>query len=262
LAVVVLLIIANHLTAAPTKDGQAEAEAILNKAMKVLGGEDKLTKLNTFVVKSREKTTVSGVEKQSIESTHSYEFPDKMRFEYKAQAPRMKGALEGVQVFNGEHAWCFTGGTTIELPNDHLMYFRHYPFHEFPVRLLPLLKGKDYKLTLVGDAKVEERRATVIMASREGAVDMKYFFDKDSGLLLKQEYLYTRSEDSGDPQRASPDDPKAMKVEILYEEYKESGGIKYPSRSVRLENGETRVGEITEFKIVEKFDEKTFAKPE
>ena len=91
---------------------------------------------------------------------------------------------------------------------------------------------------------------------------MKYFFDKDSGLLLKQEYLYTRSEDSGDPQRASPADPKAMKVEILYEEYKESGGIKYPSRTVRLENGETRVGEITEFKIVEEFDEKTFAKPE
>jgi hypothetical protein len=261
---IVMLILVHHLAAAPAKDGQEEAEAILNKAVKAHGGEDKLTKLNTFVVKSCEKTTVSGVETQSIESITSHEFPDKKRYEYKAQARGIKRVQEGVQVFNGEHAWSFTNAKTFELPNDHVTHFRRYPFHGFPVRLLPLLKGKDYKLTLVGNAKVEERTATVIMASREGAVDMKYFFDKDSGLLLKQEYLYTRSEDSGEPQRASCDDPKAMKVQIFYEEYKEVGGIKYPSktRTIRHETGAIAVEEITEFRIVDKFDEKTFAKPE
>jgi hypothetical protein len=262
--IVLLLISVHHSAAAPAKDGQEEAEAILNKAMKAHGGDDKLSKLNTFVVKAREKTTISGVETQSIESITSHKFPDKMRTEYKAQAPRMKGVLEGVEVFNGEHAWSFRKGETMELPNGHLIHFRRYPFHGFPVRLLPMLKGKDYKLTVGGDTKVEDRPATVIMASKAGAVDMKYLFDKDSGLLLKQEYLDTRSEDSGEPQRANPDDPKAMKVEVFYEEYKEAGRIKYPSRTktIHHENGATAVDEITEFKIVDKFDEKTFAKPE
>src|SRR5216684_7851202 len=95
--IVLLLSSVNHSAAAPAKDAQGEEEAILNKAMEALGGENKLTKLNTFVVKSREKTTVSGVESQSIESITSHEFPDKMREEYKAQAPRLKGALAGVR---------------------------------------------------------------------------------------------------------------------------------------------------------------------
>jgi hypothetical protein len=262
--IVLLLISVQHLAAAPAKDGQEEAEAILNKAMKAHGGEDKLAKLNKFVLKSREVTTASGVETQSIESITSYEFPDKMREEYKAQGPRLKSALVGVRVFNGENAWVSTNGKTFELPDGQLANFRRFRFHEFPVRLLPLLKSKDYKLTVVGDAKVEERKAIVIMASREGMVDFKFIFAEDSGLLLKKEYLYTRSEDSGAPQRASPDDPKAMKVEVFYEEYKESGGIRYPSRTrtIFFEHNETAVREFTDFKIVDRFDEKTFAKPE
>jgi hypothetical protein len=52
-------------------------------------------------------------------------------------------------------------------------------------------------------------------------------------------------------------------MEVVYEDYKESGGIRYPTKIKRIQGGRsTTEEEVTQFKAVEKFDEKTFAKPE
>ena len=92
---------------------------------------------------------------------------------------------------------------------------------------------------------------------------MKLFFDKETGLLLKREYELARPTGAPAAIPGNGDGPKPIIVEVLYQDYKETDGIKYPTKATRTQGERsTTEEEVVEFKVVEKFDEKTFAKPE
>jgi hypothetical protein len=250
------------LTAAPAKDEQAEAEAILDNAIKAAGGQEKLAKLTSFVLKMKRKSTPRG-EGPTLETALeiSYEFPDRKRTE----TSRGTGGTTTttLQILNGDKAWLSSRGTTRELTVDQAARLKTEPFPEFPVRQLPLYKGKGYKLTMLGESRVEEKRVLGVKIASEGKPDVKLFFDKETGLLLKREHELSRTAPAGAGVPAGADAPNSITVEILYEDYKESGGIKFPAKTTRLQGGQKiSEEEVTEFKAVEKFDEKTFAKPE
>jgi hypothetical protein len=252
------------LMAAPAKDEQAEAEAVLDNAIKAAGGQEKLTKLTSFVLKVRRKTTprANGA---GLETTAeiSYEYPDRKRSESTREVGGAKTTT--VQILNGDKAWITSRGTTRELTVDQAARMKTEPFTEFPVRQLPLYRGRGYKLTMLGESKVEEKRAVSVKVSSEGKPEVRLFFDKETGLLLKREYELSRVGPAGTGAGvpAGDDNSKPITVEVIYEDYKEAGGIRYPTRITRIQSGQKiSEEEVAEFKVVEKFDEKTFAKPE
>jgi hypothetical protein len=261
-AVFALPLLAAFLMAAPARDEQAEAEAILDNAIKAAGGQEKLAKLTSFVLKMKRKSTPRPDGGAALETVMdiSYEFPNRKRTETSRDVGGTKTTT--LQILNGDKAWLSSRGTTRELTVDQAARLKTEPFPEFPVRQLPLYKGKGYKLAMLGESKVEEKRVLGIKVSAEGKADVKLFFDKDTCQLLKREYEISRTAQAGTAVPAGTEGPNSITVQVLYEDYKESGGIRYPTKT-RIQRGQTTTeDEVVEFKVVDKFDEKTFAKPE
>jgi outer membrane lipoprotein-sorting protein len=262
LAVAAIPLLTIMLIAAPAKDEQSEAEAILDNAIKAVGGQDKLTKLTSYTLKLK-RTPPSRPGVVGVETTIeiSYDLPDRKRSESTRDVGGTKTTT--LQIVNGDKAWVSSRGTVSELSAERAKRLIWEPFAEFPLRQLPLYKGKGYKLSMLGESKVEEKKAVGIKVSAEGKNNQKLYFDKETGLLLKSEYELNRTAPTGAGVPAGAVDNSPIVVEVFYEDYKEAGGIRYPTKTRRIQGGRNvSEDEVIEFRPVEKFDEKTFAKPE
>jgi hypothetical protein len=261
MALVLSQALASLAAAAPAKDEQAEAQAILDKAIKAVGGEERLTKLTSFTVKTRCKYCFheGGT---GIQTVHlSYDSSRRVRMESTLVYELTKANVQDANIdfiINGSEAWVSLNGKPRAMSEEEaarqMEFLDRSLRSDLGIRQLPLLKGKGYNLTPLGDSKIGDHRSVGIKVSREGQSDIRLYFDKDTGLPVKRSSLRKEPAKTKNP---------STKVEVLFDNYKETGGIKYPAKLTFLEDDrEVRTEEITEFTIVEKFDEKTFAKPE
>ena len=114
--------------------------------------------------------------------------------------------------------------------------------------LLPL-KEAGFALSTLADIKIADAPAAGIKASRKGSPDVKLYFDKKTGLLVK---LERQGKEAGiDTFR-----------EYFFGDPKEYGGLKLPTRYVERSNGK-KVAEwtVSSYKFPGRIDEKEFAKP-
>jgi len=248
-------LLAGPATAAPAKDDQADAQAILDKAIKALGGEEKLAKLTSFVETAKVKSKLGNGKDWECTRTISHHFPGRWRIEMNGFNGQED--FSSLFVLDGDQGWSFNSGNPYEFTKDQISSHRQAWTDELVVWQFLFFRDKDHKLSPLGACKVGDQAAVGVKASRKGDADIKLYFDRDTGLLLKRE----REEVQPAPSGEKP--PPPIAEEILYENYKEVGGIKYPSKKTsRRDKQITSEEEVIEFKIVEKFDEKTFAKPE
>jgi hypothetical protein len=257
-------LLASLLIAAPAKDEQAEAEAILDKAIAAAGGQDKLAKLKSFTIKfiQQNKDGSTGTVSEST-AEYSFAHPDRHRREFAHGKGKTK--FTTITIVNGDKAWVSVGGKVHAIQADGIPD-GFAELTEFPVRKWPLYKNKGYKLAPLGESKVGDKPVVGVKVLFEGKPDAKLFFDKVTGLLIKGEYDLSRLAAARKAGAPGPGESESGTAEILLEEYKEANGIKYPSKltATTIEDGKKHISrcEITEFMLVEKFDEKTFAKPE
>src|SRR5262249_31192086 len=119
------------------------------------------------------------------------------------------------------------------------------------VASLAPLKDKEFKFTSLGEVEIGKRAAGGVNVARKDHRDVKLFFDKKNGRLLKREM---RIKDTEDNQEATE--------EAFYHDYKLSDGV---WRAFKLEikrDGKPHVEvEMSEYKNEEKLDDSTFAKP-
>src|SRR5437879_5745793 len=89
-----------------------DAKAVIEKAIKAHGGEEKLTKFKATKVKAKGTLQLMGVD---IEFTAeaSAMFPDRYREEIKMDI--MGNMLSIVQVFDGKKGWVSSQGMTMEV---------------------------------------------------------------------------------------------------------------------------------------------------
>ena len=100
--------------------------------------------------------------------------------------------------------------------------------------------------------KVGDRTAVVVNVKHYNHGDMRFCFDKETGLLVKAEYTVHSREHGG----------KEVGQEVLYSEYKDFDGLKHPTKYVINRDGKKFIeSEMLELKSVDKFDDKKFAKP-
>src|SRR5260370_34704156 len=130
--------------------GQKELTALVDKAVKVLGGADKLAKLKIIPCKSKGSLFVPG--EIPVTEEGSMLFPDKFRhdFELDIKGVKIKQAL----VINGDKGWLkIMDNKAGPLTKAQQTAFRHY-FYALRLATMPMeLKGKDYKLSTVGEVK-------------------------------------------------------------------------------------------------------------
>jgi outer membrane lipoprotein-sorting protein len=229
-------------------DEDAKLREIVERAIKIDGGIDKLKKFKGSVAKTKGKFHGLG---EAIDYTGetSIQLPNRLRTEIHSKIGGQDFTF--VQVIDGGKGWIKIGDMTTELNKDMLAEAKEQ-LNAANITHLLCLKDKDYKLSALGEVKVGERPALGIRVQRKGYRDVNLFFDKEKSLLLKME---TRGKDlmqGGEEYTAT----------TLYGDYKKVEGIMVPHKFTLKRDGKPFVdSETLEVKVAEKLDDSVFEKP-
>jgi hypothetical protein len=240
-----LLAILAALSASRGADGPTPA-AILDKALKAAGGEAKLAKFQGLILKGKGVYHVDGMDLPFTGVWHT-QGADKGRTLIEKEAKG--GKSYEVSVVNGDRGWTKEGKLdSNQMSKEELADEKENLYFNWITTLAPL-KGKDFKLTPLDEAKVDGRAAVGFTVVRKGHRDIKLFFDKESGLLVQSE-------------RTIKDNNKDVAETTLFSNYKDVDGIKIAMKySVKWQGQPQADVEMTEAKVAEKLDDKLFTRP-
>jgi hypothetical protein len=241
-----VLFCANPLLRAEIDD--PAAKAIVEKAIKALGGEEKLKKAGSFSWKA--KGTISfGGNDNAFTSSATVEGLNHYRGEFEGEFGGNK--IHGVTIVNEDKGWRKFGDMKMDFDKDALENEKRTVYLQvIPATILPLTK-KEFKVKAAGEEKVGDKQAAVIEVTAPDKKDFKLYFDKESGLPIKTVAKVVGF--MGDE----------FTQETTLSGYKEFDGIKKATKSESKRDGEKFIEtEITAFKVMDKVDPKTFAEPE
>ena len=227
-------------------DNPADVKAILDQAIKAMGGEANLAKYKAATWKGKGKINIMGTE---VEFTIEAEAqpPKFSRAHSEADLNGMK--FERIQVVNGDKGWISMMGNTEDMPEDQLDAAKAELYAGWAARLVAL-KEPGFKLAALPEIKVGDRPAVGIKVSHKDHKDISLYFDKEKGLLVKLE------------RPAKDFTGQEVKQETLYTDYKAYDGIQHARKQKTKQDGNDFLDlEVTEYKPVEKLDEKQFTKP-
>ncbi len=231
----------------PARADEKEAQAVIDKAIKAAGGEDKLAKARVLTWKVKGTITFNGNEGQLTGQTTA-EGLDHYRAEFDAD---LNGnTVKGVVVLNGDKGWRKNGEETMELDADSLANEKRSAYLQIATALLVPLKGKGFKLESAADEKVGDKPASVVKVTGPDGKDFTLSFDKVSGLPVKLVAKLIGFEGS------------EITQESKYSDYKDFDGIKKATKVESKRDGERFInGEVVEFKILDKADPDAFTEP-
>jgi hypothetical protein len=224
-----------------------DPKAILDKAIKALGGEENLAKVKSATWKAKGKISFGGTDNE-FSSTATAEGLDHLRSEFEGEFGGNK--VKGVTVLNGDMGWRKFGDMGMELDKDGVANEKRTLYLQvIPVTVVPL-KGKDFKVEAAGTEKVGDKPAAVLKVTGPDGKDFKLYFDQESGLPVKEvaKVIGFMGEE--------------FTQELSYAGYKDFGGIKKATKIVSKRDGEKfQEMEISDFKVLDKVDAKTFGEP-
>lgn len=224
-----------------------DAAAVIAKAIKAQGGEEKLAKMSAQTWKV--KATFHGLGmKLPYTADYAFQAPDKFRFDMRFVVGEMK--MEMSAAFDGKKGWEKSGDTVQDMPEKKLAEFKNQIYTMWVSHLAPL-KGKGFTLTSLGESKDGERKLVGVKVSRKGHGDVSLFFDKETGLLAKTAgRVWDEFSDKEVPQ------------EVIFTEYREAGGVKQFGKMAIKRDGKLFLEEeFSDMKASEKLDPKLFARP-
>lgn len=229
--------------------GQTEPRAILEKALKAHGGDEKMLRLKAVQTRSK-GTFYTGQGEITFTDETQVLHPHHLRSVKHLEANGM--AMTQVLVLNGDKAWIVLGDTPRDLEEAMVANLRDNLFQDWAARIVPLLHNPDVTLTALPATKVGGKEAAGVQVASKGHRDVRLYFDRASGLLVKIE---ARAYD--------PMSREEVDQERFVSDYKEVAGVKRPTRVVVHRQGQKFLEmEITDVKLGEKLDETLFAKPQ
>jgi hypothetical protein len=228
--------------------GQAQADdqnakAILDKAITALGGEEKLGKAQAFSWKSKGTIVFNGNENE-MNNQVTVKGLDHFRREFG------NDQFHGVVVIAGDKGWRKFGEENRELEGDTLANEKRSIYlHVVPITLVPL-KSKDFKLDSASEEKVGDKPAVALKITGPDGKDFTLYFDKESGVPVKQVAKVVGFQGQEYTQ------------ETTFADYKDYGGIKKASKvEVKRDGEKFQDMELTEFKVLDKVDADAFVEP-
>jgi hypothetical protein len=221
-------------------DSPADCKAIIDRAVQARGGADKLAKFNTM--SWTDNGTFYGMgNAMPYTATYVAEWPGKYRMEIKDFF---------TTILNGDKGWGIRADSTDELEKDQLAATKEAVFANWVAAFLPV-SGPGFSCSQKPEVKIEGKPADVVVVSHSGHGDVTLYFDKASGQLVKTEKMIK-----------VPEEDKPVKEEVSYSDYREFGGVKWPTTIAILRNGEPYVKATrTDIKPSPKIDAKAFEKP-
>lgn len=222
-------------------DDSDKTRAVVDKALKAIGGEDKLEKLKAQTWK--EKGTYYGMgDGVPYTANYSSQWPGQFRME-------IVGFF--TVVLDGDKGWMKMNDDTTEMNAEQLAEQKESHYAGYVTTLTPL-KDKAFTLSPLDEVQVNGRAAEGVKVTHKNHRDVNLFFDKENGLLIKSDQRAKDLENGG----------KEVLQEAFYSDFKDIDGIKIPMKIVIKRDGKQFVeAEHSDVKLVEKLDKSVFAKP-
>lgn len=246
----VLLLVAalvSSTSCAPLRIAADEPRAVIEKAIRAVGGEDRIDKLKTMRAKA-EGTVNLGVE-VPFTWTITWQLPNQYKMAAEVEVADKKVTF--VQAFDGSSGWAGANGVTAPLTGPKLNDLRAQIHLCRILMLAPLLTDKTYKLTELDDGMVNEKPAARIQVTARGERDVTLSFDKATGLLAKIERIVLDNNTM-----------KEVPQEDFLSNFQDIDGVKIAMKEVWFRSG-AKVAEIeyTEVSHPEQIDTREFARP-
>lgn len=221
-----------------------DPQAVLDKAIKALGGEEKIKKAEAFTWKTKGTINFGGNENEFKGSVTARGL-DHMRRESDMEINGEQRTF--VIVVAGNKAWIKFGDQAREAEGDMLDNQKRNVYLEMvPMTIVPL-KGKGFKVETAGEEKVDGKPAAGVKVTAPDGKDFTIYFDKESGLPVKQVARVAGFQGDENTQ------------ETTYKDYKDFGGIKKATKIETSRDGEPFIkSEVSDFKVLDKVDPKTF----
>jgi photosynthetic reaction center cytochrome c subunit len=210
------------------------ADVILDKYVHAIGGEDALHKITTRV----EKGTLSGMG------------PGGMPVEVFAKAPDARVTVvqtprgENVTAYNGQTGWMSGFGPPRPIMGGELDNERRNADFYFASDIKQAFK----QISNARPDKVDDHDAYLLVARSPGKPPVRFYFDKDSGLLLREvRYVET-------PLGRNPS-------QVDYADYRDVDGVKIPFKWTIARPGGRFTIQIDQVQQNVPIDESKFAQP-
>jgi hypothetical protein len=226
------------------------ATAVLNKAIKAMGGEETLIKYKATQASSKGKITLPGVGEVDFTQEVATMFPDKVKETLHLNVGGNN--VDVVTIMNGDTISIDAGGKAVPITDDIKKAIKEAQYLLKVVRLVSLVKDKDYDLSLIGESKVEGKAAVGVLVKSKDHKDVSLFFDKETGLLAKVEH-----------RTVEPMTGKEVTEERIIVRYGDKGkeGIPLPKEVLIKHDGDTFLkAETTDASVLESLDDSTFKK--
>lgn len=228
---------------APARAHDQDPKAILDKAIKALGGEEKLGKAEAFVWKAKGTINLNG---------RASEFKSQVTVKGLDHLRRAFGndQFSALMVVDGEKGWRKVGENSTEMDGDSVAREKRNVYLQvIPITLVPL-KSTGFKYEAGGEEKLGDKPAVVLKVTGPDGYDFTLYLDKESGVPVKE--VAKIIDGSG----------REHSVETTFAEYKDFDGIKKATKIEAKGDGTTSTMlEITDFKVLDKVDPATFAAP-
>jgi hypothetical protein len=228
-------------------DESAEAKAVVDKALKAMGGADKLAKFKIGSFKAKGSGQEGGKE---ISVVMEGLWQGLSQYRIDAEATHDGRTEKVLFVINGDKGWAKAREKTEDAPEGVAVLIKNALYTLRTPLLLPEWKDdKAFTLTHLGELKINGKTTVGVSAVHKDMKDVSLYFDKDTGLPFKSEVHLT------EPQG------KEITIEFSYEDYKEQDGVKAPTKVTAKFEGKEFVMEFAELKTKDKIEESEFAKP-
>lgn len=220
---------------------------IIRRAIQAQGGRQSLEK--TLNHRCRGKGTIAaGSLKGSVTIDYWYQFPDRTKIVGEIKVGNL--IINDVRILNGKEGWNQKNGDTKAFTNGELAAARAGAYHTYIRHLIPLLEESKFTLTLLDEVTVNGRLASGIKVLSTGYKEIRLYFDKETSLLVKSEYLGHTGE------------LKEVLTEEYFTDYKEINRVKLPfKKTIYLDGKQYLDVEIAEWQFYDKIDGNEFVKP-
>jgi hypothetical protein len=224
-----------------------EARCLIERAVKAHGGAEAMGRVRADKVKFKGTLVLRGHATAFVAET-TIQLPSKYKHVVETGAGADKHTL--VYVINGDKLYVTLDGRTVQTEATQLAEIRTGLELERAKRLLPLLEDKSYQLSLADEIKVNERPAVGVRIGGRGRKEMRLYFDKEYGLLVRAENRIKEGKD------------KEVRQHFFFGDFKDIGGYKRPTKVRAYRDGrEIMSAELLDAKPLDKVDETEFAKP-
>jgi len=228
-----------------------KAEAVVKKAIQAHGGADALNKYKASKYAMKGELPVAGTDTE-FTGDMAFMAPDKFRMDLTLEVMGMKVAVHQVAHGDKVKRSVKVGDMDVPAGDDAKDEIKFAVAGRQAQTLTPLLDAEKFSVKAGEDEDVNGKKAAVVVATPKGFdKEMKLYFDKESGLLVK-----TAHKGKGPGEGGAQVD---VYQESYFSDFQKVNGIQVPSKVVVNHDGKKfMTATLSDYQVLEKLDDKEF----